>query len=556
MRRRLDAELVRRGLARSRADAAEAIHAGRVTVRGAPAGNPARQVSDGDAIERAGDPPPYVSRGGIKLAAALDHFGIDPSGATWLDAGASTGGFTDCLLQRGAACVHAVDVGRGQLAWALQRDPRVVVHDRTNVRNLEPADLGATVDGCVADLSFISLRSVAPALVRCTRPNADLVLLVKPQFEAGRARVGKGGVIRDRAVHAAVLEEVARRPRAARARDGGRDGVADPRRRRQPRVPVPHPPGGSCGRPRRTRGARRGERHALRRSERRECSLMRAIALVVNPDRRAAVELARRAAKWCADHGVAVQVAASEQAPVPPGAAQVDAAALATGVELIVSIGGDGTMLHTVDLVYPTAVPIVGINAGQLGYLNAFEGSELETALDGIGRGDFEVQERSMVECAVESPHTEACWFGLNEVVLERADSGRLVRLEVAINGVPFTTYAADGVIVSTPTGSTAYSFSVRGPIVSPTGRLLVLTPVSPHMLFDRSLVLAADETIELSVVDRCSVTVFVDGRRCVELGAGARVRCRVAAEPITIVAPREMGFHQILKAKFSLPDR
>jgi 23S rRNA (cytidine1920-2'-O)/16S rRNA (cytidine1409-2'-O)-methyltransferase len=209
VRRRLDVELVRRGLARSRADAAEVIRAGLVTVGGAPADNPARQVSDSDAIDRGGPPNPYVSRGGVKLAAALDAFAIDPTDRTWLDAGASTGGFTDCLLQRGATCVHAVDVGRGQLAWALQSDPRVVVHDRTNVRHLDAETLGTTVDGCVADLSFISLRTVAPALVACTTPDADFVLLVKPQFEAGKSRVGKGGVIRDPSVHAAVLHEVA-----------------------------------------------------------------------------------------------------------------------------------------------------------------------------------------------------------------------------------------------------------------------------------------------------------------------------------------------------------
>jgi NAD+ kinase len=252
-----------------------------------------------------------------------------------------------------------------------------------------------------------------------------------------------------------------------------------------------------------------------------------------------------------------VQVARTAADVAPPGAIEVEPDQLAKGVDLVVSLGGDGTMLHTVDLVYPTDVPVVGINAGQLGYLNAFEGSELESALDRIARGDYEVQARTMVECVVRTPgQPDARWFGLNEVVLERVDSGRLVRLEVAINHVPFTTYAADGVIVSTPTGSTAYAFSVRGPIVSPTGRLLMLTPVSPHMLFDRSLVFAADEVIDLSVVDECSVVVFVDGRRGRELSAGAQVSCRVADEPIMIVAPRQMGFHQILKAKFSLPDR
>ena len=128
---------------------------------------------------------------------------------TALDAGASTGGFTDCLLRRGAARVHAVDVGRGQLAWSVRNDSRVVVMERTNVRSLEAAALGSPVDVAVADLSFISLLTVAPALRRCTAPDADLVLLVKPQFEAGRSRVGKGGIVRDAAVHRAVLLEVA-----------------------------------------------------------------------------------------------------------------------------------------------------------------------------------------------------------------------------------------------------------------------------------------------------------------------------------------------------------
>ena len=284
---------------------------------------------------------------------------------------------------------------------------------------------------------------------------------------------------------------------------------------------------------------------------------MRAVGLVVNPDRPAAGALARRVAEWCSARSIEVHVGAFEDVPRLPGAIEVEAEQLAKDVDLIVSLGGDGTMLHTVDLVYPTTVPVVGINAGQLGYLNAFEGTELESALDRMARGDYEVQSRSMVECLVEAPGVEEKrWYGLNEVVLERVDSGRLVRLEVAINGIPFTTYAADGVIVSTPTGSTAYTFSVRGPIVSPTGRLLVMTPVSPHMLFDRSLVFAADESVELSVLDECAVVVYVDGRRCRELVAGGRVSCRVAADPIMIVAPREHGFHQILKAKFSLPDR
>jgi len=208
MRRRLDAELVRRGLVVSRSGAAEAIRSGRVLVEGAPASTPARQVAPGEAITVTGPRPRFVSRGGEKLDAALRRFEVDVAGRGALDAGASTGGFTDCLLQAGAAHVHAVDVGRAQLAWTLRRDPRVTVLERANVRALEPATLGGPVEVVTADLSFISLLTVAAALVRCAAPGADVVLLVKPQFEAGRGRVGKGGVVRDPDVHRAVLHEV------------------------------------------------------------------------------------------------------------------------------------------------------------------------------------------------------------------------------------------------------------------------------------------------------------------------------------------------------------
>ncbi len=208
MRRRLDAELVRRGLTASRQRALEEIGAGRVLVGGLPARSAARRVAADESIRVSGEGPRFVSRGGEKLAAALDHFDVDVTDRRALDAGASTGGFTDCLLQAGAAHVVAVDVGRGQLAWSLRTDPRVTVLERTNVRHLTPDDIGGRVDLCTADLSFISLTVCAPALARCVTPDADLVLLVKPQFEAGRRDVGKGGVVRDASVHRSVLRRV------------------------------------------------------------------------------------------------------------------------------------------------------------------------------------------------------------------------------------------------------------------------------------------------------------------------------------------------------------
>ncbi len=209
MRRRLDTELVRRGLVESRARAQQAIGAGRVLVSGTLADRPSRLVGAAEPIHLAGPPPRFVSRGGDKLDAALEHFGIDVAGRRALDAGASTGGFTDCLLQRGAAGVVAVDVGHGQLAWSLRTDPRVVVKEGSNVRNLTATDIGGPVDVAVADLSFISLRVVAPALAGVLAgATAEAVFLVKPQFEAGRGEVGRGGIVSDPAVHRRVLAEV------------------------------------------------------------------------------------------------------------------------------------------------------------------------------------------------------------------------------------------------------------------------------------------------------------------------------------------------------------
>ena len=207
-RRRLDAELVRRGLASSRAEAQEAVRAGLVIVAGAPATKAATMVADDAALELAGPARRFVSRGGEKLDAALGRFQIDPSGLECLDAGASTGGFTDRLLRGGAAHVTAVDVGYGQLAWSLRTDERVTVLERTNVRELHPGDVPEPPALVVADLSFISLRLVLPALVGVAAPGAAFVVLVKPQFEAGVGDVSRGGVVRDPAVWRRVLDEV------------------------------------------------------------------------------------------------------------------------------------------------------------------------------------------------------------------------------------------------------------------------------------------------------------------------------------------------------------
>ncbi|WP_030441250.1 TlyA family RNA methyltransferase [Actinoplanes subtropicus] len=211
-RARLDAELVRRKLARSREQAAQLVEAGRVQVRGVVARKVAAMVDPADPVLVTGADPAteYVSRGGHKLAGALAAFkDLTVEGRRCLDAGASTGGFTDVLLRAGARQVVAVDVGYGQLAWPIRTDERVVVFERTNVRTLTPEAIGGPVELTVADLSFISLRLVLPALAACTVPDGDLALMVKPQFEVGKERVGAGGVVRDWRLRAEAVLEVA-----------------------------------------------------------------------------------------------------------------------------------------------------------------------------------------------------------------------------------------------------------------------------------------------------------------------------------------------------------
>jgi 23S rRNA (cytidine1920-2'-O)/16S rRNA (cytidine1409-2'-O)-methyltransferase len=207
-KRRLDTLLAERGLFESRSRAAAAVIAGDVRVGGRPASKPGELVPD-EAEVAVAEPPPFVSRGGVKLANALDSFGLDPAGRRALDVGASTGGFTDVLLQRGAKSVIALDVAYGELHWRLRNDERVSVVERRNARSLEAGELPYAPDLIVADVSFISLTKVLPAVVAAAAPRFDLLAMVKPQFEAGREQVGKGGVVRSADDRRAALVSVA-----------------------------------------------------------------------------------------------------------------------------------------------------------------------------------------------------------------------------------------------------------------------------------------------------------------------------------------------------------
>jgi NAD+ kinase len=281
------------------------------------------------------------------------------------------------------------------------------------------------------------------------------------------------------------------------------------------------------------------------------------VAVVVHHDRIHAREVARTTIDWLLGAGHQVRMPHADAARVERPDLGVADAEVATGAQVALSLGGDGTMLRTVALVAESDVPVVGVNFGQLGYLTDVEPDGVRPALERVLAGDHRVEHRMLLAATVcragAEPHEVVA---LNEVVLEKTTSGHTVRIDVDLDGAHFTPYAADGLIVATPTGSTAYAFSARGPIVDPTHRALLLTPVSPHMLFDRTLVLDDDAVVGLTVGGHRPAALVVDGHSLYDLAPGDRVTCRAASHTarLAVFGPRD--FHAILKAKFGLADR
>ena len=282
---------------------------------------------------------------------------------------------------------------------------------------------------------------------------------------------------------------------------------------------------------------------------------MATIGFIAHHERSEAATIAREAIGRLIGEGHQVRTLAGEGGPALSEWA-VDAGNLAQGLDLAVSVGGDGTMLRTVDLVCGAGVPVLGVNVGHLGYLSAVEPDGLDGALRRFLDGQYEIEERMTLQVAVTRSGTTTTHAALNEAVVEKTVSGHTVRLGVQVNGEPFTTYAADGVIVATPTGSTAYNLSARGPIVSPRHRALLVTPVSPHMLFDRTLVLDQSETVDLTVIDGRQAALVLDGRDTGVLEAGDVVSCSAGPVDARLVSFGRRDFHRILKAKFGLADR
>jgi NAD+ kinase len=284
------------------------------------------------------------------------------------------------------------------------------------------------------------------------------------------------------------------------------------------------------------------------------------VLLVAHHDRVEAAALARLAATWLAEHGHSAWMTPEDAEPLELLDLVSERKPESAGLAL--SLGGDGTMLRAVKMLGGSGVPIIGVNVGLLGYLTEVEPPALTVALErwvaGSEAGEWRIEERMMLDASLHRCGTDdvQTWTALNEGVVEKQEAGHTVRLLVRIDGAPFTSYAADGLIIATPTGSTAYSLSARGPVVSPKHRALLLTPVSPHMLFDRSLVLDPDEQVEIEVIGHRPATLSIDGQTAASLDEGDTVVVRASACVARFVRFGERRFHQILKTKFGLSDR
>jgi len=303
------------------------------------------------------------------------------------------------------------------------------------------------------------------------------------------------------------------------------------------------------------------------------------VALVVDVRRRRAAELANRAADWLVARGHQVRLPDDDADAVGLDKYGCPHDELTPGADLAVSVGGDGTILRTVGLVATDRVPVLGVSLGRLGYLANVEPDDLTHALECFIAGNFTLDERLLLRVevtpatpvdgrdggladgggahggGVDTRAAAGVHLALNEAVVEKPSPGQVVRVAVTVDGTFFTSYAADGMIVATPTGSTAYAFSARGPIIAPHHRALLLSPVSPHMAFDRSLVFGPDQCLRLEVLDR-PARLIVDGRELGSLGPGATIVCTAAAETARFVMVAAHDFYGVLKTKFGLADR
>ena len=447
MKIRLDQYLVQHGLIQSRERAKAMIMSGVVFVNEQKVDKAGEMIKEDAKVEVRGHDIGYVSRGGLKLEKAMQCFPLTPNGKVCMDIGASTGGFTDCMLQNGAVKVYAVDVGYGQLAWKLRTDERVVNMERTNIRSVTPDQLGEPIEFFSVDVSFISLHHIFPVAQAITTPDAMGVCLVKPQFEAGREKVGKNGVVRDPATHCEVLHN---------------------------------------------------------------------------------------AMGYAAANGFAVR--GLDFSPVK-GVQFLPQKECLEKTDVILTIGGDGTILHEANLSLEYHKPILGINLGRCGFLATCEVDEMEQKLSAVARGDYMLDTRMLLYVRVLGDDS---WEGhaLNDVVMTKGRLQQAIDFSIYCDDILVEHYRGDGVIVATPTGSTAYSLAAGGPILDSQTKGVVVTPICPHSLASPAMVFAQERKINICVGQVADEEVFIscDGAAGYSLCAGATAEVRLSDQIVQLI--------------------
>ena len=565
-RARLDAELVRRGLARSRQQAAELIEQGRVAVRGVPAGKPATVV-DRDTPVTVRDT--GERRVGLPRRAQADRRAGRVRRSIARRAALPGRRRLHRRVHRRAAGprrgreVVAVDVGYGQLVWRLRSDDAGAgarPHQRARARH--PTRSAAPVELTVADLSFISLRTVLPALAACTAPDGELLPMVKPQFEVGSERLGAGGVVRDPALRRAALAEV-----AAAARGAGpacwRGAVASP---------LPGPSGNveyfllACAATRRRR--RRRRRWTARRRED-GSGVTREVLVVLHAGR---ATNRRTAAARRAPAGRARHPAAGARRGVGRGRRHGDLPRACSGR----GSSRDGRAAPRAPRSCscsaatarccgprswpgPAGVPLLGVNLGHVGFLAEAEEESLDEALDAIAAGRYAVEERMTIDAVARAQRRRARpHLGAQRGRRWRsATRERILEVVLEVDGRPVSAFGCDGVLCATPTGSTAYAFSAGGPIVWPQVEALLLVPSNAHALFARPMVISPDSQVAIEVDPTGPPAVLdCDGRRTVPLPPGARVELDQGRDPVRMVRLDGRPFADRLVRKFDLPVR
>ncbi len=522
---RLDKELVIRGIISGRERAKEEIIAGNVTVNGVRCDKPSVLVTSADVLACARTQR-FVSRGGEKLAAAVEAFSLELAGRVCMDVGASTGGFTDCMLQNGAAFVYAVDVGTDQLDRRLREDARVCSMEQQNIRYLSKDALSKLPSFVASDVSFISLKLVLPQIARLSAPGAEALCLIKPQFEAGKEHLNKHGVVTDQRVRERVCCEIESFAAALGFEVLGR---------------IPSPILGPEG----------NEEFLLYLKKKIR------VMLLPNMSKPGITELLPHLLQTLHDNGflIATERPFADYAPQVPRETG-ELAQLLPDCDFLIVAGGDGTIIENSRAAASCHKPILGVNVGRLGFLSGIEPERLDM-LSKLKTGDYATEHRqylSVVDEHLEDGRVKKSeYLALNDLVVSNGTISTIVDIDIFCDGKPVNSYRADGVIVSSPTGSTAYAMAAGGPIIHPEIACFSVTPICPHSLANRAILFPAgsEVVIRMNPSNRHPMFVTCDGCDSAPFAREDTIRIRLSDAGIDLLNLTGTGFYERINEKF-----